>query len=115
MQQENITVTAAPYAKTPRDPSYVSAGSQDISGTALIAQVNILYIKIVDSSNKKRPLCDGGLSYDEIIVIIVIIGIADIFPFSLIAMLKKKQVKRERFAQLLRFQFYKNMKFRHDL
>ena len=114
MQQENITVTAAPYAKTPRDPSYVSAGSQDISGTALIAQVNILYIKIVDSSNKKRPLCDGGLSYDEIIVIIVIISIADIFPFSLIAILKKK-IKRERFVQFLRFQFYKNMKFRRDL
>ena len=85
MQQENITVTVAPYAKTPRDPSYVSAGSQDISGTALIAQVNILYIEIVDSSDKKRPQCDQGLSYDEIIVIIVIIGIADIFPFSLIA------------------------------
>ena len=114
MQQENITVTAAPYAKTPKDPSYVSAGSQDISGTALIAQVNILYIKIVDSSNKKRPLCDGGLSYDEIIVIIVIIGIADIFPFSLKPILKKK-MKRERFVQFLRFQFYKNMKFRHDL
>ena len=114
MQQESTTVTAAPYAITPKDPSYVSAGSQDISGTALIAQVNILYIKIVGSSNKKRPLCDGGLSYDEIIVIIVIIGVADIFPFSLIAILKKK-IKRERFVQFLRFQFYKNMKFRHDL
>ena len=58
MQQENITVTAAPYAITQKDPSYVSAESQDISGTALIAQVNILYIEIVDSSDKKRPLCD---------------------------------------------------------
>ena len=53
MQQENITVTAALYAITPKDPSYVSAESQDISGTALIAQVNILYIEIVDSSDKK--------------------------------------------------------------
>ena len=41
MQQENTTVTAAPYAITPKDPSYVSAESQVISGTALIAQVNI--------------------------------------------------------------------------
>ena len=79
MQQENRNATAAPYAITPKDPPCVSAESQDISGTALIAQVNILYIEIVDSSDKKRPLCDGGLSYDEIIVVIVIIGIADIF------------------------------------
>ena len=95
MQQENRNATAAPYARTPKDPSYVSAESQDISGTALIAQVNILYIDIVDSSDKKRPLCDRGLSYDEIIVIIVIIGIADIFSFSLIAILKKKNQTRK--------------------
>ena len=114
MQQENTTVTAAPYAITPKDPSYVSAESQDISGTALIAQVNILYIEIVDSSDKKRPQSDQGLSYYEIIVIIIIIGIADIFPFSLKPILKKK-MKRERFVQFLRFQFYKNNKFRHDL
>ena len=53
MQQENTTVTAAPYAITPKDPSYVSAESQDISGTALIAPVNIMYIEIVYSSDKK--------------------------------------------------------------
>ena len=69
MQQENITVTAAPYATTPKDTSYVSA-YQSIS--ALIAQENILYIEIADSSDKERPLCDRGLSYDEIMVIIVI-------------------------------------------
>ena len=74
----------------------------------------LLHIEIVDSSDKKRPQWDQGLSYDEIIVIIVIIGIADIFPFSLKAILKKK-MKRERFVQFLRFQFYKNNKFRHDL
>ena len=56
MQQESTTVTAAPYAITPKDPSYVSAGSQDISGTALIAQVNILYIEIVDSPVKKAAV-----------------------------------------------------------
>ena len=103
MQQENTTVTEASYAITPEDPSYVSAGSQDISGTALIAQVNILYIEIVDSSDEKalaRPLCDRGLSNGEIIVIIVIIGIADISPFSLIAILTKKKIKRERFMQI---------------
>ena len=53
MQQENTTVTAAPYAITSKDPSYVSAESQDISGTASNAQVNILYIGIVYSSDKK--------------------------------------------------------------
>ena len=53
MQQENTTVTAAPYAITPKDPFDVSAESQDISGTALIAPVNILYIEIVYSSDKK--------------------------------------------------------------
>ena len=96
MQQENTTVTAAPYAITPKDPSYVSAGSQDISGTALIAQVNILYIKIVDSSNKKRPLCDGGLSYDEIIVIIVIIAwYRGYFPFFLDSYFKEKTQTRK--------------------
>ena len=47
MQQKNTTVAAAAYAITPKDPSYVSAGSKDISGTALIVQVNILYIEIV--------------------------------------------------------------------
>ena len=52
MQQKNTTVAAAAYAVTPKDPSYVSAGSQDISGTALIAPVNIMYIEIVDSSDK---------------------------------------------------------------
>ena len=68
MQQENTTVTAALYAITPKDPSYVSAESQDISGTALIAQVNILYIEIVDSSDKKRPQCDQGLSLSSSLV-----------------------------------------------
>ena len=52
MQQKNITVATAPDAITPMDPSYVSAGSQDISGTALIAPVNIMYIEMVDSSDK---------------------------------------------------------------
>ena len=100
MQQEHTTVTAASYAITPKDPSDVSA-RQSIS--ALIAQVNILYIEIVDSSDEKalaRPLCDRGLSNGEIIVIIVIIGIADISPFSLIAILTKKKIKRERFMQI---------------
>ena len=41
MQQENTTVTAASYAITSKDPSDVSAGAQDISGMALIVQVNI--------------------------------------------------------------------------
>ena len=50
MQQENTNLTAAPYATTPKDTSYVSA-YQSIS--ALIAQVNILYIEIADSSDKK--------------------------------------------------------------
>ena len=53
MQQKSTTVTTAPNAITPKDPSYVSAESQDISGTALIAPVNILYIEIVYSSDKK--------------------------------------------------------------
>ena len=75
MQQKNTSVTTAPYAITPKDSSYVSAGSQNIS--ALLAQVNVLYIKIVDSSDKKRPLCDRGLSNGEII------DIAVISPFSL--------------------------------
>ena len=93
MQQENITVTAASYATTPKDPSDVSA-SQDISVTALIAQVNILYIEIVDSSDEKalaRPLCNRGLSNGEIIVIILIIDIAVVSPFLLIAILKKRE------------------------
>ena len=47
-----------------------------------------------------RPLCNRGLSNGEIIVIIVIIGIADISPFSLIAILTKKKIKRERFMQI---------------
>ena len=46
-------MTAAPYAITPKDPSTVSAERQDISGPALIAQVNILYIEIVESSDRK--------------------------------------------------------------
>ena len=55
MQQENTTVTAAPYAITPKDPFDVSAESQDISGTALIncSGKYLLYIEIVDSSDKK--------------------------------------------------------------
>ena len=65
MQQKSISVTIAPYAITPKDSSYVSAGSQDIS--APIAQVNILYIEILDSADKKRPLCDRSLSNGEII------------------------------------------------
>ena len=74
-------MTAAPYAITPKDPSDVSA-YQSIS--ALIAQANILYIEIVDTSDKKGR-CVIGVSYDEIIVIIVIIDIAVISPFSCIA------------------------------
>ena len=50
MQQKNTTVTTAPNAITPKDPSYVSAGGLNIS--ALIAPVNIMYIEIVDSSDK---------------------------------------------------------------
>ena len=50
MQQKNTTVTTAPNAITPKDPSYVSARDQNIS--ALIAPVNIMYIEIVDSSDK---------------------------------------------------------------
>ena len=90
MQQENTTVSAAPHAITPKDPSNVSA-RQSIS--ALIAQVNILlYIKIIDSSDKKgRCVHDRGLSYDEIIVIIVIIDIAVVFLFLCIAILKRKK------------------------
>ena len=49
MQQKNTTVTTAPNVITPKDPSYVSAGGQNIS--ALIAPVNIMYIEIVDSSD----------------------------------------------------------------
>ena len=56
-----------------------------------------------------------GVCHDEIIVIIVIIDIAVISPFSLIAILTKKKIKREMFVQFLRFKFYKNMRFRHDL
>ena len=52
MQQKNTTVTTAPNAITPKDPSYVSAGGQNIS--ALIAPVNIMYFEIVDSSDKNR-------------------------------------------------------------
>ena len=50
MQKEDTTVTTAPNAITPKDPSYVSAGGQNIS--ALIAPVNIKYMEIVDSSDK---------------------------------------------------------------
>ena len=54
MPQKNTTVTAAYFAVTPKDRSYVSAGSKDISGMALIAQVNILSIhEILHSSDKK--------------------------------------------------------------
>ena len=51
MQQKDTIATTAPHAITPKDPSYVSAGGQNIS--ALIAQVNIPYIEIIDSSDKK--------------------------------------------------------------
>ena len=89
MQQEHTTVTAASYAITPKDPSDVSA-RQSIS--ALIAQVNILlYIEIIDSSdNKGSCVHDRGLSYDEMIVIIVIIDIA-VVSFLCIAILKQKK------------------------
>ena len=63
----------------------------------LIAQVNILYIEIVDSSDEKalaRPLCNRGLSNGEIIVIIVIIDIAVVSPFLLIAILKKRETRK---------------------
>ena len=43
-------MTTAPNAITLKDPSYVSAGGQNIS--ALIAPVNIKYIEIADSSDK---------------------------------------------------------------
>ena len=59
MQQKDTTVTTAPNAITPKDPSYVSAGSQDISGTALIAPVNIMYIEILDSSVKSGSCVIG--------------------------------------------------------
>ena len=103
-------MTTAQYAITPNDPSYVSAQGQNIS--ALIAQANIMYLEIVDSSDEKalvRPLCDWGLSNGEIIVIIVIIDIVVVSPFSLAAILKeKKKHKRERFLEFLRFQFDKS-------
>ena len=57
MQQKNTTVTAVPNALTPKDPSYVSAGGQNIS--ALIAPVNILYTEIVDSSDKNGRSVTG--------------------------------------------------------
>ena len=98
MQRKNTTVTTVPYAITPKDPSYVSAGGQDIS--ELIAQVNVLYIETVHSSDKKRLLCDEVKGE--------IIDIAVFSPFSLIAILKqtkKNNSKRERFVQFLRFQF----------
>ena len=44
---------------------------------------------------KKRPMCDRGLSYGESVVIIVIIDISVISPFSLIAILKKKNQTRK--------------------
>ena len=50
MLQKSTTVTTAPNAITPKDPSYVSAGGQNIS--VLIALVNIMYIEIVDPSDK---------------------------------------------------------------
>ena len=102
MQRKNTTVTTAPYAITPKDRSYVSAGSQDIS--ELIAKVNVLYIETVDSSDKKRPLCDEVKGE--------VIDIAVISPFLLIAILKqtkkKNNSKRERFVQFLSFQFDKS-------
>ena len=91
-------MTTVPRAITPKDPSYVSAGGQDIS--ELIAQVNVLYIETVDSSDKKRLFCDEVKGE--------IIDIAVFSPFSLIAILKqtkKNNSKRERFVQFLRFQF----------
>ena len=57
VQKKNTTVTTAPNAITPKDPSYVSAGGQNIS--ALIAPVNILYTEIVDSSNKNGHSVTG--------------------------------------------------------
>ena len=51
----------------------------------------------------------GGLSYDEIIVIIVIIDIAVISPFFVYSYFKNKQTnKRERFVEFVRFQFVKS-------
>ena len=50
----------------------------------------LLYIEIVDSSDKKGR-CVIGVCHDEIIVMIVIIDIAVISPFSLIAILTKKK------------------------
>ena len=57
VQKKNTTVTTAPNAITPKDPSYVSAGGQNIS--ALIAPVNILYTEIVDSSDKNGRSVTG--------------------------------------------------------
>ena len=57
VQQKDTIATTAPHATTPKDPSYVSAGGQNIS--ALIAQVNIPYIEIVDSYDKKRRCVIG--------------------------------------------------------
>ena len=57
VQKKNTTVTTAPSAITPKDPSYVSAGGQNIS--ALIAPVNIQYTEIVDSSNKNGRSVTG--------------------------------------------------------
>ena len=61
----------------------------------------ILYTEIVDSSAKKRSLCDRGLSNGENIVIIVIIDIAVIPPFSLILKTVKITDKKRRFVSLL--------------
>ena len=96
------------------DPSYVSAGSKDISGMALIAQVNILSIhEILHSSDKKavsvmgvhRMVKNCFISYGyrsciSIMVNIIIIDIAVTAPFWLITILKKN-VKRERFVEIL--------------
>ena len=51
----------------------------------------------MDSSDEKalaRPLCNRGLSNGEIIVIIVIIDIAVVSPFLLIAILKKRETRK---------------------
>ena len=57
----------------------------------------MLYIEIVDSSDEKAlagPLCNRGLSNGEIIVIMVIIDIAVVSPFLLIAILKKRVTRK---------------------
>ena len=69
----------------------------------------------MDTSEKKRPMCDRGLSNGESIVIITIIDISVISPFSLIAILKKTNQMRKLCGIPFVSIWYKDMKFSHVL